>query len=615
MKKLSLNIISLLIAFPLVLTIEAQSVNEDFLNGIPDDVMQDIIGNQEEGTYDEDIYISDESKIKKTSSELKKLVRDAKRLEQKFNNGVEQSSILSRYGSDIFNTFQTTFMPINEPNLDQSYIVDVGDGLRIQILGSINIDKKLKVMRDGSINLPEVGKLTVAGLELSEVNSMIKKIIEDSFLGNTAFVTLTDIRNIKVYILGNVPNPGMYTLNGNSNLIHAISVAGGINDNGSYRDIELKRSGKLIGSSDLYSTLIFGDTSSNYPLRSGDVVLVKSSKRLVSISGAVSRPAIYELKGDEKLENLIDMAGGLTGDFLDDHVNISTAQSKKISKVTSGSFKSYKLLHNDSISVPFFKPEVIKTKTATVSGSVNFPGEYNISENETLVSLISKAGGYKKNAYPYAGILTRKNAFKTMENFRKKELGSLIKYLISGSNGAQSKAGMMTADSTSELLEEIRNHIAWDAGRFSIEFDLDKITRDPSKDTGIIDGDTVHIPEFSNEVYIFGELNGPGVRSYTPGASVHEYIDIAGGISQNAFESGIILINPDGQTKLVSKSTLLNFLSTDEGLDVYPHSIIFVPRDIARLDSLTKGTYIAQIVSSSIFPLLTLMSINKKNND
>ena len=279
---------SLLLTFLSLFSYEliSQEVNDDFLDGLPDEVLKEVIGGDEE-EYKEDIFVSDNSKINKTSVELERLIRETKSLEYKLNNLAEDSPKLKRFGDDIFKTVQTTFMPINEPNVDPSYIVDVGDGIRLQVIGSLNIDKKIKVSRDGSINIPEIGKVFIAGLELNEVNEMIKKIISDSFIGNSAFITLDEIRNIKVYILGNVPSPGLYTLNGNSNLMHALSVAGGISENGSYRDIELKRSGKLVGSSDLYSILIYGDTSSNYALRSGDVILVKPTQKSVSISGAI----------------------------------------------------------------------------------------------------------------------------------------------------------------------------------------------------------------------------------------------------------------------------------------------------------------------------------------
>lgn len=615
MKKINIKFLILTLSFLATFPLLAQSVNDDFLNGIPDELKKEILANGDNDKYEEDIYISEKSKISKTEYELNKLIKDAQRLERKLNFDHKNPKPLVRYGSEIFSTFQTTFMPINEPNVDQSYIVDVGDGLRIKIIGSLNIDQKLRVMRDGSISIPEVGKIVVAGLELNEINEMVKKVISDSFIGNTAFITLTDIRNIKVYILGNVPNPGLYTLNGNSNVIHAISVAGGISENGSYRSIELKRSGVLVGTTDLYQTLINGDTSNNFPLRSGDVVLINSANKLISISGAIARPAIYELKDGENLSSVIKMAGGITGDFLNNYINIASASNKKPKKVLVDDFSSTRLKHSDSISIPFFKPEVLAIKTAMVTGAVNFPGKYNISENETLTSLISKAGGYKKNAYPYAGVLTRKNSIEMTNNFQNKEYGNLVKFLIAGSNGAESKAGMMAADSTSELLEEIRNYSDWNVGRFSTEFDLDKISRDPSKNTLIQDNDVIHIPEFSNEVFILGEFNAPGVRSYSPNSSIYDYIELAGGIGQNAFKDGIILIDPDGNSRLVSKTSFISFLNGDNDMDIYPHSIIFVPRDISKLDDLTRTSYIAQIASSAFLPILTLISLNNNNNN
>ncbi|MAR94933.1 MAG: hypothetical protein CMD46_00995 [Gammaproteobacteria bacterium] len=585
----------------------SQEVNDDFLDGLPDEVLKEVIGGDEE-EYKEDIFVSDNSKINKTSIELERLIRETKSLEYKLNNLADDGPKLKRFGDDIFKTVQTTFMPINEPNVDPSYIVDVGDGIRLQVIGSLNIDKKIRVSRDGSINIPEIGKVFIAGLELNEVNKMIKKIISDSFIGNSAFITLDEIRNIKVYILGNVPSPGLYTLNGNSNLMHALSVAGGISENGSYRDIELKRSGKSIGSSDLYSILIYGDTLSNYVLRSGDVILVKPIKKSVSISGAVSRPAIYEMKADEVIDDLLSFAGDITGDFVDQSIILSKSKQNISKNIYLDKLSGLELDHNDSILVPFFKPEVSSIKTALVSGAVNFPGEYNISDSETLVSLINKAGGYKKDAYPFAGALIRQDALDKGKDFENREYGNLIKFLIAGSAGAESKAGMMTADSTTELLEEIRNYRSSNAGRYSIEFDLDRIDRDPSSNSKIKDGDSLYIPEFTNEVYLFGELNDPGTRRYIPGADVKDYINMAGGLAQNAYQDGVIVINPDGTTTLVDYSRFLN-LTGNSKIDIYPHSVIYVPREIAKLDELTKSSYIAQIVSTASLPVLTLISI------
>lgn len=588
----------------------SQEVDPNFINGIPEDFKKEILKNADRDDYQEEIYISEETRIKKAEEQIDRLIKDALSLQKSLKSKSSDSFELKRFGEDIFDSFQSTFMPINEANVDGKYVLDVGDGLRIQIIGSLNLDQKLMIMRDGTVNIPEIGKITLAGLELNEATALVKRTISDSFIGNTAFLTLTDLRSIKVYIFGDVEKPGMYTINGNSNILHALSVAGGPSSNGSFREIELKRSGKLLGSIDIYNTLINGDTSNNYSLRSGDVVLVKPLGRLVSISGAISRPAIYEIKQNENLEDLIEMAGGLTGDFYETHVILSKAKNKNVAKVPLNEFKNYEISHRDSVYIPIYKRELTEIRTVKLTGAVNYPGEYNISDSETLSSLIAKAGGYKNNAYPFAGVLIRENAIEKTNDFSLKEYGNLIKFLIAGSNGTEAKAGMMTADSTTELLEEIKNYSEWDIGRFSIEFDLDKISRDSSIDTKLQDGDIINIPEFSNEVYLFGEFNAPGTRSYKAGASPSHYIDIAGGIAQNAHKDGIIVIDPDGTTRILNNKTYLGYLNGNQEIDIYPHSIIFVPRDISKLDTLTRGSYIAQIAATTMLPILTLISVN-----
>ena len=152
----------------------------------------------------------------------------------------------------------------------------------------------------------------------------------------------------------------------------------------------------------------------------------------------------------------------------------------------------------------FFKPEILPIRTAIISGAVRFPGEYNIEENETLSSLIRKAGGYKKEAYQFGGVLIRQDALKKTKDFNQREYGNLVKFLVEGSKSGTgvASAGILTNDSTSELLEEIRNYRSSNAGRFSVEFDLDKIAREPLLDTKILMEMLCMFPHFQMK-YIF----------------------------------------------------------------------------------------------------------------
>ena len=198
--------------------LHSQELDEAYLASLPESVRGDVLDKiAEKEVKDTPVYRRPSSMINKPSSNS------------------------ARFGAQIFDMMQTSFMPINEPNFDSSYILDFGDTLEIQLIGQQNAIEKLSIKRDGSINIPEIGKISVAGLSLNAASSIIKDKIANAYIGIEAFVTLVNIRDIQVLITGNAYNPGIYTLNGNSNLLHALSMAGGIDESGSYRKIELIR--------------------------------------------------------------------------------------------------------------------------------------------------------------------------------------------------------------------------------------------------------------------------------------------------------------------------------------------------------------------------------------
>ena len=198
-------------------------------------------------------------------------------------------------------------MPINEPNLDSTYILDFGDTLEIQLIGQENSIEKYSVARDGSINISNIGKVVVSGLPLGKASSLIKAKVKNAFIGTEAYVSLQNIRDISILIVGNAFNPGIYTLNGNSNMLHALSMAGGINEFGSYRSIDLVRNGEIIDSLDIYELLIYGKYNSIRGLRSGDSIVVNPLGDVVSIESGVLRKGRYEIKESETFKDLLQL--------------------------------------------------------------------------------------------------------------------------------------------------------------------------------------------------------------------------------------------------------------------------------------------------------------------
>ena len=203
-------------------------------------------------------------------------------------------------------------MPINIPNFNDNYVIGVGDKFKIELTGQRPASLELEVMRDGALLLTGYGQVFVSGLNFGEANNKIISFLNSKEIGSEVFITLESLRDIQVLLIGNVFAPGLYTLPGGSNAIHAINVAGGISDNGSFRDIEVIRNNEVVHRIDLYDTFTKGLNIFTSILRSGDAIKVNAAGMTVPLTGGINNEAIYELLGEESLQDLIDYAGGIS---------------------------------------------------------------------------------------------------------------------------------------------------------------------------------------------------------------------------------------------------------------------------------------------------------------
>ena len=278
------------------------------------------------------------------------------------------------------------------------------------MIGQQDIIDTFLVSGDGSINIPDIGKIVVAGLTLNDAISIIKNKVTNIFIGTEAFVTLDGIRDVDILVSGNALNPGVYTLTGNSNILHALTMAGGISEFGSFRNINLIRNGKVVETLDIYDLLIEGKFIPKKRLRSGDIVFVEERKNLVEVSGAVKRPAIYELNDNQSLSEALNYSYGpkITADMRNVYLErILDGVLRIIPIVNTSQFENIKPSDGDKIYLrehPF--------RIATINGAVLKPGSYKMAEGETLQDLIDKAGGFTLNAYPFGAIYENPEALK-----------------------------------------------------------------------------------------------------------------------------------------------------------------------------------------------------------
>lgn len=571
--------------------LSSQELNDAYLESLPEDVRNDVLKKIEEDRSKEDpIY------RRASTNVYKDLLEDEDEEEIPYQKSV--------FGSDFFKTIQSSFMPINEPNLDSSYILDFGDVLRIQLTGQIDSIDSYLVTRDGSINIPDIGKIIVSGLSLKDASDLIKLKVINTYIGTEAFTTLENIRDITVLIAGNAFNPGVYTLNGNTNMLHALSMAGGINEFGSYRSIDLIRNGELIDTLDIYDLLISGKHNLYKGLRSGDSIVVNPQKNILSIESGVMRPGRYEIDESDSFEDILRYANGFSK-----NVNKNNIQIKRLSNGTSSivsidieDLYSFKFIDNDSLFISEYKYKYIN-----IEGAVKNPGNYILSQQATLSELIITAGGYEESAYPFGGYLENKNALIVNEESKSKLYDKFLNNYILNSRSLN-----LNSESMTMVLEQIQDSPV--TGRVIAEFDLDLIKNNPSLDTILEDGDKIMIPYITQQVYIHGEVSNPGALRYSENKDIDYYINSSGGSLKNADLKNIFVVHPNGETTNLAVNNRLSFLQADsEKILIYPGSIIYVPQSADLSNSIEVASVWAPILSSIALSITSLSVLNNSN--
>lgn len=221
---------------------------------------------------------------------------------------------LKPFGYDIFENPPSTFAPVTNVPLPADYVLGPGDELDVQLYGNENRNYTLQVDRDGQVNFPELGPISVGGQRFLSVKEDIEQRVARQMIGVKASVSMGTTRAIRVFVLGEAQEPGSYAVSGLATITSALYAAGGVKPTGSLRDIQLKRQGRIVQHLDLYDLLIRGDTTDDARLLPGDVIFIPSVGQTVSIEGEVKRPAIYEIKGEADVGDLVQLAGGLTTD-------------------------------------------------------------------------------------------------------------------------------------------------------------------------------------------------------------------------------------------------------------------------------------------------------------
>ena len=336
----------------------------------------------------------------------------------------ESTSEIEIFGHSIFRNRDVAFEASYNLPTPSDYKLGAGDQVAIDVWGASQSSLLKTISPDGNISIDNLGPIYLSGLTVSQANALLKEKFESIYSGlnddnptSSIRLSLAQNRAIQVHVMGEVVNPGTYTMSSFSTIFNALYLSGGVNEKGSLRTIKVYRKDKPIATYDVYDFILNGKSNMGIRLEDNDVVAVDVCKNLVNVEGAVKRPMYYEFLKGETVGQVLDYAGGLSENAYKADVRIARSgkQEREILTIIQSDLDKVKLQDGDVLSVDVIAPTF--SNMVEIKGAVYRPGTFQLSENiSTVKQLIECAGGLRDEAFLNRAILNRRNLNGTMEN-------------------------------------------------------------------------------------------------------------------------------------------------------------------------------------------------------
>ncbi|MGV8135509.1 MAG: SLBB domain-containing protein [Mangrovibacterium sp.] len=318
------------------------------------------------------------------------------------------------FGFQLFNREDLTFEPSVNIPVPSDYVLGIGDEIVIEVWGASQQSDHLEIDSNGAVNISGIGPVKVAGLNYKTARDLIIKRLTAIYSdmagvnpGTFADITVNNPRSIKVNVIGEAIAPGTYTLPATASAFNALYLSGGPAENGSFREIKLMRDNKLFATIDVYDYLINANTSANVSLRNQDILFIPAYHKRVETAGAFKRKAIFELKEDESLNELLRYCGGFNEKAAASRLLITRFNNDQyqLVDVAREQYGDFQLKNGDLIRAE----QVIDRfeNRLTIEGAVFRPGSYALDKDMTLSGLIKKAGGLREDYFSDRGMIIR----------------------------------------------------------------------------------------------------------------------------------------------------------------------------------------------------------------
>jgi len=481
--------------------------------------------------------------------------------------------------SDLSRVFKDKFTPdgfqlIQEDDqyrLPADFRLGQSDTVVLNLWGKVEANYEITVNRDGYLVIPMIGKVHVLGLTLNEARNEVRKAIEARYSNVDFDLDITDVRNIRVEILGYAQNPGIYAVRPYSYIIEALAQAGGPNALGSLSNIQLIRRGEEVANFSVYDYIIAGKHDEQLFLQQDDLIYVPPVVSVYALRGDVRHPGIYDQNGDSRLSRAVEMAGGLLPTTLKRKISIvridkETQQTKVVKEIlladsdAIGADEDVQLMNFDTVIIGTdldFTPYMKRLfRQVSVSGEVDIPGRYRLKQGEMLSGLLKRVGVITETAFLKGAVFTRPDLAEREKEIWRRLIRAQERAILE--DEARLGSVFFSEEERLRLQKSIENRkqalnllkAHTPQGRMII--DLAKIMAGQT-DILLQNGDQIFIPPVPDWVLVTGAVINPQAAAFVPNQSMEYYLELVGGPTGRADNGALHVIKPDGSTE--SKST------------------------------------------------------------
>lgn len=512
---------------------------------------------------------------------------------------------IRRFGADVVAAPQAMAYADQGALVPADYVVSSGDEIQITLWGSVDADVRTTVDRSGRISLPRVGSFMVAGTRYADLPELVSRRVGQVFKNFQLSVGLGQLRSVRVYVTGFAKRPGAHYVTSLSTIVNALMRSGGPSSAGSYRKIELRRGGQTVASFDLYDLLLKGDKSADRIVQAEDVIHIGPVGPQVGLIGSVNKPAVFELKPGDTVQDVLAMAGGFTAVADRSRIAIESLSERDGERIAQLRWpeEAKRTLESGDVLRAFSQVDSrlsaqLQNKRVRVEGEVARPGEYVLSPDSTLADALRAAGGLTPLSYVFGTEFTRESVRTTQQENYERALRDLEvefakaaytrKALTADEAAAQSAAG----SGSSVLIQRLRE--VRPTGRIVLQLNPASPELPP---LSLEDGDRLFVPARPNTVGVFGSVFNGGSYLFGQGRNIEDFLRLAGGPTRGADSDSTFVLRANGSVVSARQSSGLFGSGTLSGLTAQPGDTIFVPEEVGKTTFVQNAKEWTQILA------------------